>query len=61
VTIESSSVTNSENGIRIKTVSGATGTVKSVTFEDITISGISDYGIVIEQDYENGSPVRYPT
>lgn len=60
VTIESSTVSDSENGIRIKTVSGATGSVKSVTFSDITISGISDYGIVIEQDYENGSPVSYP-
>lgn len=60
VTISSSTVTNSENGIRIKTVSGATGTVEDVTFEDITISSISDYGIVIEQDYENGSPVSSP-
>jgi polygalacturonase len=60
VTISSSTVTDSENGIRIKTVSGATGTVSDVTFEDITISSISDYGIVIEQDYENGSPVSDP-
>jgi polygalacturonase len=57
VTITSSTVTKSANGIRIKTVSGATGTVSGVTFSDITMSSISSYGIVIEQDYENGSPV----
>lgn len=56
VTIESSSVVDSANGIRIKTVSGATGSVSGVTFKSITMSGITDYGIVIEQDYENGSP-----
>ncbi|PVH89259.1 glycoside hydrolase family 28 protein [Cadophora sp. DSE1049] len=61
VTISSSTVSDSANGIRIKTVSGATGTVKGVTFKDITLSGITDYGIVIEQDYENGSPTGTPT
>ncbi|KUJ18181.1 putative endo-polygalacturonase, partial [Mollisia scopiformis] len=61
VLIESSSVTDSENGIRIKTVSGATGSVSGVTFKSITMSGISDYGIVFEQDYENGSPTGTPT
>jgi polygalacturonase len=61
VTIESSSVTDSQNGIRIKTVSGATGTVKDVTFKSITLSSITKYGIVIEQDYENGSPTGTPT
>lgn len=61
VTIESSSVSSSENGIRIKTVSGATGSVQGVTFKNINISGITKYGIVIEQDYENGSPTGVPT
>jgi len=61
VTIESSTVTDSENGIRIKTVSGATGSVSGVTFKSITMSGITDYGIVFEQDYENGSPTGTPT
>ena len=54
-------MTNSQNGIRIKTVSGATGSVKNVTFSDITLSGITNYGIVFEQDYENGSPTGTPT
>lgn len=61
VTISSSTVKNSDNGIRIKTVSGATGSVSNVKFESITLSNISKYGIVIQQDYENGSPTGVPT
>ncbi|KAJ5215844.1 uncharacterized protein N7498_002251 [Penicillium cinerascens] len=61
VTISDSTVTNSANGIRIKTIAGATGSVSGVTFSDITLSGITDYGIVFEQDYENGSPTGDPT
>ena len=48
-------------GVRIKTVSGATGSVSNVTYKSITLSGITNYGIVIEQDYENGSPTGTPT
>lgn len=61
VLFESSSVTNSQNGVRIKTVYDATGSVTGVTYKDITLSGITKYGIVIEQDYENGSPTGTPT
>ncbi|KAF7874171.1 hypothetical protein EAF04_002843 [Stromatinia cepivora] len=61
VTIESSTVKNSANGVRIKTVSGATGSVSGVTYKDITLSGITSYGVVIEQDYQNGSPTGKPT
>lgn len=32
-----------------------------MTYKDITLSSISYYGIVIEQDYENGSPTGTPT
>jgi polygalacturonase len=39
----------------------ATGSVTGVTYKDITFSGITKYGIVIEQDYENGSPTGTPT
>jgi polygalacturonase len=35
--------------------------VSNVTYTGITLSGITDYGIVIEQDYENGSPTGTPT
>ncbi|KAM0311711.1 hypothetical protein ACHAO8_006927 [Botrytis cinerea] len=61
VIIESSTVKNSANGVRIKTVSGATGSVSGITYKDITLSGITSYGVVIEQDYENGSPTGKPT
>jgi polygalacturonase len=61
VKILSSSISNSDNGVRIKTVSGATGSVSGVTYKDITLSNIAKYGIVIEQDYENGSPTGTPT
>ena len=59
--IEHSKVINSDNGVRVKTVSGATGKVTGVTFNDISLSNIAKYGIVIEQDYENGSPTGTPT
>ena len=47
--------------MRIKTVSGATGSVSGVTYSGITLSNIAKYGIIIEQDYENGSPTGKPT
>ncbi|KAL9618542.1 MAG: hypothetical protein Q9160_006726 [Pyrenula sp. 1 TL-2023] len=61
VTISDSSISNSQNGVRIKTVYGATGSVSGVTYSNIKLSGITSYGIVIEQDYENGSPTGTPT
>jgi polygalacturonase len=42
-------------------VYGATGQVSDVNYSGITLSGITKYGIVIEQDYENGSPTGTPT
>jgi polygalacturonase len=35
--------------------------VSDVTYSGITLENISNYGIVIEQDYENGSPTGTPT
>nr|AWM99285.1 glycoside hydrolase family 28 [Rhizophlyctis rosea] len=61
VTISDSSVADSQNGIRIKTVYGATGSVSDVTYSNIQLSGITKYGIDIQQDYENGSPTGTPT
>jgi len=61
VTISSSTISNSDNGVRIKTVSGATGSVSGITYKDITLSNIAKYGIVIQQDYLNGSPTGKPT
>lgn len=61
VYIYNNKISNSQNGVRIKTVYDATGSVSNVTYKDITLSNISKYGIVIEQDYENGSPTGTPT
>ncbi|USW58584.1 Putative glycoside hydrolase, family 28, pectin lyase/virulence factor [Septoria linicola] len=61
VNISNCQIVKSQNGVRIKTVYGATGSVKGVTYKGITLSGITKYGIVIEQDYENGSPTGTPT
>nr|AAM00249.1 endopolygalacturonase [Chrysoporthe cubensis] len=54
-------ITTSQNGVRIKTVYDAAGSVSDVPYSGITLSGITNYGIVIEQDYENGSPTGTPT
>ncbi|KAK4897851.1 hypothetical protein LTR27_004623 [Elasticomyces elasticus] len=61
VVIENSKISNSQNGVRIKTVSNASGAVKNVSYKGITLSGITKYGIVIEQDYLNGGPTGSPT
>jgi len=61
VVIENSKILNSQNGVRIKTVYSATGSVNNVTYKSITLSNIDKYGVVIEQDYENGSPTGNPT
>jgi hypothetical protein len=61
VTFANSQVVNSQNGVRIKTVYGASGSVSGITYSGITLSGITNYGVVIEQDYENGSPTGKPT
>ncbi|KAF7562023.1 hypothetical protein G7046_g2126 [Stylonectria norvegica] len=61
VRILNSKISNSDNGVRIKTVSGATGSVSDVKYDNIVLSNIAKYGIVIEQDYENGSPTGTPT
>ncbi|KAL5417803.1 Polygalacturonase [Paraphaeosphaeria minitans] len=61
VVIENSSISDSQNGVRVKTIYGATGKVTNVTYKDITLSNISKYGVVLEQDYENGSPTGTAT
>ncbi|KAK3058726.1 hypothetical protein LTR09_000291 [Extremus antarcticus] len=54
VTFSSSTVTKSTNGIRIKATAGDTGTIGGVTYSGITLSSISAYGILIEQNYDDG-------
>ncbi|XP_018568799.1 endopolygalacturonase 1-like [Anoplophora glabripennis] len=59
VLITNSQILNSDNGVRIKTVYGATGSVTNVTYEDITLKEINNYGIIIHGDY--GSHAGVPT
>ncbi|CBF80314.1 hypothetical protein AN8327.2 [Aspergillus nidulans FGSC A4] len=54
VTFKDSTVSNSVNGIRIKAKSGETGEIKGVTYSGISLESISDYGILIEQNYDGG-------
>ncbi|KAH6657882.1 endopolygalacturonase [Truncatella angustata] len=61
VTFSDSVVVNSENACRIKSNSGTTGTIENVTYQNITMSGITDYGIDVQQDYLNGGPTGEPT
>ncbi|KAI0483427.1 glycoside hydrolase [Xylaria cf. heliscus] len=61
VTFKDSTVTKSVQGIRVKAVSGATGTIKGVTYSGITLSEISKYGILIEQNYSGGDLHGDPT
>lgn len=61
VTITDTKIVNSENGVRIKTVYNATGSVSGITYSGITLQNITKYGIVVRQDYKNGSPTGTPT
>ncbi|MCJ1310498.1 hypothetical protein MMC25_004162 [Agyrium rufum] len=61
VIFENSQILNSQNGARIKTNSGTTGTVNNVTYANIALSNISIYGVDIQQDYLNGGPTGTPT
>lgn len=61
VLISSSTVVNSAQALRIKTIHGATGSVSNITYSNIKLAGITKYGIVIQQDYLNGSPTGEPT
>ncbi|RKL19582.1 hypothetical protein BFJ72_g15157 [Fusarium proliferatum] len=55
VRILTSKISDSDNGVRIKTISGVTGSVSDIKYDSIALSDIAKYGIIIEQDYENGS------
>nr|XP_023023093.1 polygalacturonase-like [Leptinotarsa decemlineata] len=61
VTFIDSYVTDSDNGIHVKTHSDAgKGSLTDVTYQNIEMSGIRKFGINIEQDYENGKPTGKP-
>jgi polygalacturonase len=61
ITFSNSKVSNSQNGCRIKTNSGTTGTVTDIVYKNIALSGITIYGIDVQQDYLNGGPTGDPT
>ncbi|KAG8157817.1 hypothetical protein KVR01_012479 [Diaporthe batatas] len=61
VIFEDSELVKSDNGVRIKSNSGKTGSVTNITYRNIKMSGISDYGLDIQQDYLNGGPTGEPT
>ncbi|KAF8158622.1 glycosyl hydrolases family 28-domain-containing protein [Mycena galopus ATCC 62051] len=61
VLFTNSVVKNSQNGARIKTNSGTTGSVSNIEWSNIQVSNISTYGIDIQQDYLNGGPTGTPT
>lgn len=61
VVFSNSQLVNSSNGARIKTNSNTTGEVYNITYKNITMSGITDYGLDIQQDYLNGGPTGEPT
>ncbi|KAI5462818.1 endopolygalacturonase D [Mariannaea sp. PMI_226] len=61
VTFANAQVVDSQNGVRIKTNSGTTGTVANVIYRNVTMSGITTYGLDVQQDYLNGGPTGDPT
>jgi polygalacturonase len=61
VVFSNSRVVDSQNGCRIKSNSGTTGTVRNVTYQNITLEGITKYGVDVQQDYLNGGPTGSPT
>ena len=61
IVFSDSTVTDSENGCRIKSNSGTTGSITGITYKNIVLSGITTYGIDVQQDYLNGGPTGDPT
>jgi polygalacturonase len=61
VTFSDSTVSNSENGCRIKSNADTTGTIENIVYKNIVLSEISDYGIDVQQDYLNGGATGDPT
>lgn len=61
VLVDGCTIVNSDNGVRVKTVYKAKGSVNNVTYQHITLQNIQKYGIIVEGDYENGSPTGTPT
>lgn len=52
VTVRDTEITGSEIGLSILAATGATGSISGVMFSDITMTNITKYGILIEQDWD---------
>ncbi|CAO1625885.1 unnamed protein product [Sympodiomycopsis kandeliae] len=61
VIFERITLSNGDNGARIKTVKGGSGSVENITFKNITLQNIRKYGIVVEQNYLNSGSSGEPT
>jgi len=61
VRVKRCKIQDSENGIRIKTVKGATGSVKDIVYDDVELKNIGKQGIVIQGNYLNSGPEGDPT
>ncbi|TVY85531.1 Polygalacturonase [Lachnellula suecica] len=61
ILFQDSEIVNSENGARIKTNEGTTGTIANITYKNIVMNNITKYGIDVQQDYLNGGPTGNPS
>nr|ADU33275.1 endopolygalacturonase [Chrysomela tremula] len=62
VVIEDSLLVGSANGIHVKThTDGYLGLVRNITYRNIEMKDITNYGINVQQDYCNGSSTGTPT
>ncbi|XP_050304183.1 uncharacterized protein LOC126741696 [Anthonomus grandis grandis] len=56
ITFQNSKLYNGMYGLHILTCNdGGTGYVKNIVYKNITFSGASDYGIMIQQDFSNSA------
>jgi polygalacturonase len=61
VYVSNCQIVDSQNGVRIKVYNDATNAhVNNVRYSDITLSGITKYGIIIQQDYTNSGATGQP-
>ena len=61
VYVSGTTIIDSMNGVRIKVYNDCTsGSVSNIKYDGITLSGITDYGIVIQQDYTNSGATGTP-
>jgi polygalacturonase len=60
VTFTDTVMENSQQSVRIKTISGANGTVDGITYRNIVMKGGDDYGILVDQSYNgvDGQPTN---